>query len=151
MAEDFKPIETQEQLNAVIGERIARVEKKASEETAGLRKEIETLTQGRKEDATKIADLEKSNKEFESKVKTYEAAAVKARIAKEYGIPDGLTDRLKGETEEELKQDAENLKKLLPTSIHIKSTTHSTGAGDREENLKGAYAALAQNLTSKGE
>lgn len=151
MAEEFKVIETQEQLNAIIGERIARVEKKASEETAGLRKEIETLTQGRKEDATKIADLEKSNKDYASKVKTYEAAAVKARIAKEYGIPDGLQDRLRGETEEELKADAESLKKLLPTSTHLKSTIHSAGVGDKDESIKNAYSTLAQNLTSKGE
>ncbi len=149
MAEDFKVIETQEQLNAVIGERLERAEKKHSEETAGLRKEIEALKKGKETDAAKIADLEKKNAEAETKVKTYETAAVKARIAKEYGIPDSLADRLRGATEDELKKDAESLKNAFPkTHAPLKSTSASDAAGSKNENSD-AYAELARGLTFK--
>ena len=147
MADDFKVIETQEQLNAVIGERLERAEKKHSEETAGLRKEIEALTKGRETDAAKIADLEKKNAEAEDKVKKYETAAVKARIAKEYGIPDSLADRLRGATEEELKKDAESLKGVFPKEhAPLRSTSAAAGKGEKDNNA--AFAALARDLTS---
>lgn len=149
MADEFKAITTQEELNAVIGERISRVEKKYSEEAAGLRKEIETLTAGKTENETKFADLSKKLEEAEKKVKTYETAAVKARIAKEVGIPDSLADRLRGTTEEELKKDAEGLKKVIPHySAPNKQTSEAGSTKGSEGNLNAAFAALGRSLTS---
>lgn len=149
MAEEFKEIKTQEELNAVISERIKRIETKHSEETAGLRKEIETLTAGNKENETKVADLTKKLADSEAKVKNYETAAVKARIAKEVGIPESFADRLRGATEEELKKDAESLKTSFPHyTAPSKSTSTAEGTGSKESQLNSAYAALARGLTS---
>lgn len=146
MADDFKVIETQEQLNAIIGERLSRVEKKYSEETAGLRKEIDTLTAKGKEDATKIADLEKSKSEFEAKVKEYETASVKTRIAKEFNLPDAFASRLQGATEEELKKDAEALAKAFPkASAPQKSTSAAAGSGSNKN--EDALREFARSFT----
>ena len=132
MADEFKVIETQEQLNAIIGERLSRVEKKYSEEAAGLRKEIDTLTAKGKEDASKIADLEKSKSEFEAKVKEYETASVKTRIAKEFNLPDAFASRLQGATEEELKKDAEALSKAFPKAAAPQKSTSAAGSGSNK-------------------
>ena len=149
MAEEFKVINTQEELNAVISERIKRIETKHSEETAGLRKEIETLTAGKKENETKVADLTKKLADSEAKVKNYEATAVKVRIAKEVGIPESFADRLRGATEEELKKDAESLKTSFPHySAPGKSTSAAEGSNSKESKINTAFAALAHGLTS---
>lgn len=142
MSEEFKPIETQEQLNAVIGERLSRVEKKYSEEAAGLRKEIDTLTAKGKEDASKIADLEKTKAEYEAKVKKYETDSVKTRIAREFNIPDAFADRLKGATEEELKKDAEALAKAFPKAAAPQKSTSAAGSGSSKSD--DALRAFAQ-------
>ncbi len=146
MADDFKPIETQEQLNAVIGERLSRVEKKYSEEAAGLRKEIDTLTAKGKEDATKIADLEKSKSEFEAKVKEYETASVKTRIAKEFNLPDAFASRLQGATEEELKKDAEALAKAFPKASAPQKMTNAAGSGSQKND--DALRTFAQSFSA---
>ena len=116
MADEFKVIETQEQLNAIIVERLKdeqkRMEKKYSgylspEEVdsriAELGKSLDDANEKAKVDAESIASLE-------AKVKGYETASVKSRIAHEVGIPYELANRLNGETEEEIRKDAEALK-----------------------------------------
>ena len=70
-----------------------------------------------------VADLQKSMKDFEgyedkltekdNKIKEYETANLKYRIANESGIPLELASKLSGETEEELKKDAETLSSFI--------------------------------------
>ncbi len=123
---DFKTIETQEQFDEAIKERIARVEKKyekyispeaAEKLTADKDREIEDLKKQigdlgnslngandkAKASAEAMADLE-------AKVKEYETASVKSRIAHEVGIPYELANRLSGETEDDIRKDAEYMK-----------------------------------------
>lgn len=123
---DFKVIETQEQLDAIIKDRLDRAEKKQTEKYAGylspeevdaktadLTKQVEDLSNSlnvandkAKTDAEAIAGLE-------AKVKTYETASVKSRIAHEVGIPYELANKLNGETEEDIRKDAEALKPFV--------------------------------------
>ena len=115
----FEPIETQEAFDAAIKSRIDRntksvtdeVTKKyegyispedASKQTAELNKEIKDLTAKLGERDSSIADLTAKNK-------AYETASVKTRIAREYNIPYELADRLSGDTEDDIKKDAEKL------------------------------------------
>lgn len=82
---EFTPIESQEQLDAVLKERLSRAQAKHQ-------KEIEELTakySGHDEMAaelesfrTKVADLEKSNKEKDEKLTAYERASVKTELRK---------------------------------------------------------------------
>ena len=115
----FEPIETQEAFDAAIKGRIERNTKTVTEEvtkkyegyispedvskqTAELNKQIKDLTAKLGERDSSIADLTAKNK-------AYETASVKTRIAREFNIPYELADRLSGETEDDIKKDAEKL------------------------------------------
>lgn len=112
---EFKIIETQEQLDAVIGERLARAEK-------NIRKEYEdydALKKANSDYEKQITDLtsqlkakeevDSTVKDLQSQIKQYEMASVKTRIAHEVGLPYELASKLSGEDEEAIKADAEKM------------------------------------------
>ena len=120
---EFKTIETQEELDNIIKDRLDRNTKKITAEVTkqfegyispddaakskkALEDEISKLTAQITEKDTKIADITAKNT-------AYETAAVKAKIAREYGIPAELADRISGTNEDEYKADAENLAKFV--------------------------------------
>jgi hypothetical protein len=101
---DFKPIETQEAFDAAVADVKKQYEGWLSPEdynakTADLAKQLEA-------NKTTIADLT-------AKAKAYESGALKMRIAHENGIPYELAGKLSGDTEEEIKKDAETLAKFV--------------------------------------
>lgn len=114
--DEFKPITTQEELDAIIKSRLERERNKFADydqlktSATDLRKALETArseaSAAAQEASKKISELEKQNK-------AYATAAVKTRIALEYGIPSDIKDRLCGETEEEIKADAERIAPLF--------------------------------------
>lgn len=120
---EFKVIESQEELDNIIKDRLDRNTKKITAEVTkqfegyispdeaakskkALEDEITKLTAQITEKDTKIADITAKNT-------AYETAAVKAKIAREYGIPAELADRISGTNEDEYKADAENLAKFV--------------------------------------
>lgn len=150
---DFKVIETQEQLDTIIKDRLDRAEKKFEEKYQGylspdevnakmadLNKKIEEMGNSlngandkAKSDAESIASLE-------AKVKSYETASVKSRIAHEVGIPYELANKLSGETEEDIRKDAEALKpfvtKTSPAPLRNPEAPEA-GSGDKtRDSLK---------------
>ena len=101
---DFKPIETQEAFDAAVADVKKQYEGWLSPEdynakTSDLAKQLEA-------NKTTIADLT-------AKAKAYESNSLKMRIAHENGIPYELAGKLSGETEEEIKKDAETLAKFV--------------------------------------
>jgi hypothetical protein len=101
---DFKPIETQEAFDAAVADVKKQYEGWLSPEdynakNADLAKQLEA-------NKTTIADLT-------AKAKAYESGALKMRIAHENGIPYELAGKLSGDTEEEIKKDAETLAKFV--------------------------------------
>lgn len=112
---DFTPITTQEQLDALIGERLKRDREQQAKRYEGwmkpedaqqLQTQIEALTKAAEGHKQAVAD-------YEAKIRGYEAASVKSRIADEVGLDRRLVSRLTGETEEEIRKDAEGLKAIL--------------------------------------
>ena len=117
---EFTPINTQEELDRVIGARIQRERETVTKQLqaqidernakiTGYEQQIAELTKAaeeRKGDAAKIAELE-------TKVKTYETSSVKMRVAAETGLPYGMAERLAGETEAEIRKDAETLGRMI--------------------------------------
>lgn len=87
----FEPINTQEEFEARVTEVYGDVK--------DLQGQITTLT-GERDAAN-------------AKVKGYETAAMKRRIAQEKGIPAEFADRLTGETEKDLKADADAMAGML--------------------------------------
>ena len=118
----FEIIETQEQLNEVIGDRLKREREKVENELKEKYGDYDTLKSTNAEHEKTISglreDLKKKDSEItelSGKVHKYETDSVKTRVAREAGLPFEMAERLRGKDEEELKKDAEDLKKLVGT------------------------------------
>lgn len=120
MAREFQIIETQEQLDEVLKGRLGELNKKHSEATAELQSKLDALTN---ENASLSKTIEESKKkdeenaktlgDLQGKVKAYELAELKARIARENNIPYEMASRITGEDEEAMKADAIALSKYF--------------------------------------
>ena len=133
---DFKVIETQEQLDDIIKDRIARAEAKAAEKYADYDelkakaedkdKQIAALSSKLEEQSNKKGEYDKQIADLNAKVKEYEAGAVKTRIAHEVGLPYELAKKLEGDTEEAIRADAQSMAKLIkPAAAPIGSNEPS--------------------------
>lgn len=85
-----------------------------------IKKQKQSLEQQLQDLQTTLASKDEKYKEFESsiseltsKVKTYETKELKLRIAHENQIPFELAERLSGDTEEDIKADAEKLSSFV--------------------------------------
>lgn len=140
---EFKVIETQEQLNAIIKARLDREKekyadydqlsekiKKLETENTNLKQTITEKETSESTTASKIADLEKD-------VTTWKQKSIKQQIAMKNGLPFDLADRLQGDSEESLNEDAERLASL----VNVKKYTQPLA--DKEPNFesKGTDAA----------
>lgn len=153
---EFKKIETQEELDALIGDRIARAEKSAREqaikETSAkyadydeIKKQntqftetIAKLNEDAKSSAAKADEDKKTIDDLNSKIKGYETDSVKTRITLELGLPYGLASRLSGTTEDEIRKDAESLIKMFGKKAAPASSREPDSYADnsRKESLK---------------
>lgn len=151
---DFKAIETQEQLDAIIGERIRRAESKAAEKYA----DYDSVKHQNDELTAQIADLTKQikakdeaisgNKEIvdnlNAKIKDYETRSVKTRIAHEVGLPYQLADKLSGEDEDAIREDAKKMASFIKTPAAPIGGVEPTH--EDEDPVKAEMAALAKQL-----
>lgn len=124
---EFTPIETQEQFDAMVKDRVERAKKSAAKEFETQLKDLEQLKESVTAKETeigtlkaKITDLEAEKKtsgeSFNSMQKELSAvklSALKQRIAIDAGIPLEMADRLNGEDEESIKEDAEKVKGFI--------------------------------------
>lgn len=150
MSEEFKIIETQEQLDSILKGRLEREQKKHSEATAGLQSEIETLKSTNAELSAKIsaydekyAGYDENIANLQNQIKAYESDSVKTRICKEIGLPYEFKDRLRGETEEDIKKDAEDLIKIIPRNEAPKKQTEVI---QTEDEGRSAFRDMLKNL-----
>ena len=113
---DFTPIETQEQLNAIIGERISRAEQKAAEKYADyddLKKQNAEFQQQLQAQTEKIKGHKAEIESLNEKVRSYESSSLKTRIALETGLPYKMAERLTGDDENAIRKDAEMMVQLM--------------------------------------
>jgi hypothetical protein len=131
----FKPIETQEELNAIIKERLKRERESAEKRFEGWvspedhAKAIEDANKAF-DDYKKVHESdEQTIKDLTAKNKEYETANLKCRIAHEVGLSFEWISRISGDDEQSIRADAESLKKLVgngSTPIPTKSTETET-------------------------
>lgn len=143
---EFTPINTQEEFDAAISSRLKRERESLTKSIAqkyaddgymppdevaklkaGYDKQIGELNTAMEAAAKKSADFEKSIAEKDAAIKRYETASVKARVAHETGLPYELASRLSGETEDEIRKDAEALSKLVGTRRSDPKATNEPG------------------------
>lgn len=153
---DFTPINTQEEFDKIIGERLRRerdtvtksFEQKMAEkdtENSKLKADVEAVNKRLEEANQKIAGIP----DLEKKVKAYEVASVKSKVARETGIPYELAERLSGETEEDIRKDAEGLRKVIGAQQPKAPSAggERSNGGKNDENA--AWLQVSKNL--KGE
>ena len=123
----FEAITTQEQLDGIIGERLKReretVRKEFAEkysdydslkeENAEYERRIGTLGQTIEDNSKKIKECNETISAQQAKLKGYETATVKMKIAHETGIPFELASKLSGDDEEAIRKDAEVMSKFM--------------------------------------
>ena len=158
---DFKTIETQEELDRIIGERVAR-EKERLERNSPFKAELDQLRTAKADLESQVGTLQstieqskagqedytKQISDLTSKVAGYETANLRTRIALQNGLPYDLADRLVGEDEESIKADAERLSSFVAK----KQTTAPLKDLENISNGKNsAWSQMASSLTSEGE
>lgn len=163
---DFKIIETQEAFDDAIKKRLEReritIEKemaekykeyispdnaKALEEShnnaiAEIKKQLDDLTR-------KNENYQKEKEESAKRVADAESKLLKSKVAHENGVPFELADRLIGQTEDELKKDAEKVAGYLkPTNAApLRTTEPNPYIGNPDAASKmAANQALAQMI-----
>ena len=132
----FTPIETQEQLDKVIGERINFAKEKAKAELEEKYKgyvspddytkkieeinaQITSSNTSLEEANKKLEDASKENAELKGKLGVYEANSVKTRIALEEGLPYEMALKLEGADEDQMREDARKMAKYFSTSTQV--------------------------------
>lgn len=149
---EFTPINSQEELDKVLGARLQRERETVSKQ---FQAQIDEKDQKISGFESQIADLNKKLEgyteqagkitELETKIKGYETSSAKMRIAHEIGLPYELAERLSGEDEKAMREDAEKLKKLMGAKIVAPlGTTETDGANS--DRVKTAWAKVSQAL-----
>lgn len=120
---DFKPIETQEQFDAAISERLKRAEDKYKEKYSDYDKiktqldevttERDSLSKQLEEANGKVAGNDEVVAALNAKIAKYETDSVKTRVALEKGLPYEFAARLSGDDEESITKDAEAMAALI--------------------------------------
>lgn len=157
---EFTPITTQEQFDAAIGERLGRERETISKKygdyddlkskNSAYEKQIGDLNRSMEEQSKKYAGYDQQLADLQTKVKGYESHSVKTRIAHETGIPYELVDRLSGETEDDIRKDAEALAKFVGKNDAPPAPLRSTEPAGTDSK-HAALRALTTQLTNKGD
>lgn len=154
---EFNAITSQEQLDAVIGDRLKRSEEKWQKKyegyispddftakTSELQKQLADATTALDGISKKVATHEKDLADRDSKIKGYEISAMKHRIAHENGLSFDAVDFLQGNDEESIKASADKFKSIMGKS-------HSAPAFSNEPDVSNSTDAsikkLAQSLS----
>ena len=157
---EFTPINTQEEFDAAIKDRIAReratIAKKYGDydeikaNLAALQEEKETYEKTAKENADNIASLTDQLNAANAKVKGFELDALKMKAVQAAGIPAEFRSRLTGETEEEITKDAESLAKLFKEQNNRGLPMFKPNEYVPKDDKEAAYRQLAKSLKKEG-
>lgn len=148
---EFKVIETQEQLDAIIKSRLDREKAKYSDydtlvekiknletENTNLKQAITDKETSESMNLTRITDLEKD-------VTAWKNKSLKQQIAMKNGLPFDLADRLQGDTEESLNEDAERLTSLVNVKNYTQPLADKEPAFE-EKGVDSAWRDVVKNL-----
>ncbi len=162
---EFTPITTQEEFDKAISDRLRRERDKydgwispeqiksgymAVEAVNQLKtdyeKKIEQLNGTVDESAKKYADFDQQLAERDAKIKSFETASIKTRVAFEMGLPYGSAEFLKGEDEESITQSAMALKKLQAPASTPVAPTFKDSASAETDGVTAAFKKMNPNL-----
>lgn len=155
----FKAIETQEELDRIIQDRLNRQKETLEKQYAGheqleaqnkaLESTVAQLEKTISETSESAKNHDQTVAELTAKVAGYETASLKTKIALQNGLPFDLADRLVGTDEESLKADAERLAAFSKPAQTVPPLKKTETKLDSSED--GAYKNLLSNLKTEGE
>lgn len=160
---EFTPIETQEQFDAMVKDRIARAERATAEKISEKYSDYDTLKTQNNDLSNQIAQLtEQIRKQTETidgnktvvddltaKVQAYETASVKTKIALELGLPYQMAERLNGTDEESIRKDAEAVMTLIGSKKPVAPLGSGEPVASNSDPLTAAKAEFARWLESQ--
>lgn len=148
---EFTPIESQEQFDAMVKERVERAKKSTAKEYEAQLKDLEGIKEQLATKDEEITALKAKIGDFESEKKTSEESiqgmqkelselklkALKTQIAMDNNLPPDMADRIKGDDEEAMRADAEKLasyvnKRVAPSFRNDDAPKDSAEEGYRE-------------------
>lgn len=152
---DFKPIETQEQFDEVIRERLVRENKKYEGWTSPDK--LQEIKDGYEQNASKKfegytspEDLQTMKNNYESQLEiirnentSLKASQLRSKVANEFKLPAEMASRLQGTTEKELRTDAKTLAELVSTNKAVVLPLHDGSTGGNA----GKNAAIKELLS----
>lgn len=154
---DFKVINTQEEFDERIKERIERAEKKVREEFKGwsspedLKKitdqhaaDLAKLNDSHAEELKKYAGYDEKFNAQASRIHELEVGALKTRIANEKKLPWDAVEFLQGDDEKSINESADKLSRL---SAHSATFTRNTER-DNVDSKESMWRDLANKLPS---
>ena len=149
--DEFTPVTTQEELNAIIKDRLKR-ERETTEKRfegfispedhqkalADASKAFDDYKKAHEGDEQTIADLTAKNH-------AYETASLKSRIAHEVGLSYEWINRINGEDEQSIRADAESIKKLVGSGATL-MPTKATESGEDYDSSTAAYKSILNSI-----
>lgn len=151
----FKAIETQEELDRIIQDRLTREREKYSDyedlknKNTALETQISTLQATIDESNATIKAHDETVAGLNAKISGFETANLRTKIALQHGIPFDLVDRLAGDDEASIKADAERLAAFVKPKAPVPPLkTTEPNLGDEKDN---AYKSLLKNMNLEGE
>ena len=152
MSEEFKAIESQEELDKIITNRLKRERETTEKRFEGwvspddyqkaineANKAFDDYKEAHKNDEQTIADLTAKNK-------AYETANLKSRIAHEVGLSYEWINRINGEDEQSIRADAESIKKLVGSGATNLMPTKNTESGADYDESSAALRSVLSGL-----
>lgn len=156
---DFKAINTQEEFDAAVKDRLDRQAAKFADydDLKAAKKELDEL-KGKKLDEqlaalqaeydkakTTLADHDKIVSDLTTRATNAEHKLKQREIAHAAGIPVELADRINGSTDEEMTKDAEMLAKFAKGVGQTLPLANPDGSGSKT-SLEAAYSSLAKSF-----
>lgn len=145
---DFTPIASQEEFDNLIKDRIERAKESVRKDYADY-ESIKAQLGNKDAEMAKLTErltsLETEKADLSAKLNATETSSVKMRIAFENGLPFDFCERLRGNTEEELKADAQELSKLFAAhqpAAPLYAASENTGGDPKDKEL----LSLSENL-----
>ena len=156
---EFKVIESQEELDAIIKPRVERAIKKAKEEAKEeYKSSLKSLNDENSSLKSEVGQYKKSLESMKEKdeqitglnktIESYKREDLKRKIAVDCGLPFNLSNRIQGEAEESMRKDAESLSNFIknsnPSVVPLKNVNETK---DDDSGLR----SLLNSLDLEGE
>jgi hypothetical protein len=117
--DEFKPIASQEELNRVIADRVARERAKFKDynDLKSKATQFDAIAEAQK---TEMQRIQERTVQAEKRAAELERELTRSQVAVAKKLPPELAVRLRGETPEELAADADSLLALMKASTNVK-------------------------------